>query len=167
MSLNVVLYQPEIPQNTGNIARTCAATGTALHLIHPLGFSVEDKYLRRAGLDYWELLDIHHYHSWEEFLSQNGEAQLYFATTKAKKHYAQVDYGENTYLVFGPESRGLPEELLVQNRDQNIRIPMKGDARSLNLSNAVAILVYEALRQQDFPGLTEKGTLHRLTEPTD
>ncbi|MDC7221887.1 MAG: tRNA (cytidine(34)-2'-O)-methyltransferase [Spirochaetales bacterium] len=165
MSVNIVLYEPEIPQNTGNIARTCAATGASLHLIHPLGFSVDEKHVRRAGLDYWDLLDIHHYDNWADFLSKNGEGSFFFATTKAKKHYAQVEYGENCYIIFGPESRGLPEELLVEYRNDNIRIPMKGEARSLNLSNAVAILAYEALRQGDFAGLAEEGALHNLEEP--
>ena len=165
MALNVVLYEPEIPQNTGNIARTCAATGATLHLIHPLGFSVEDKYVRRAGLDYWNLLDIRHYDSWDDFLEKNGDGSFYFATTKGRKTYAEVDYDESCYLVFGPESRGLPEELLVTHRSSNIRIPMKKEARSLNLSNSVAILVYEALRQSGFEGLSEEGHLHRLEEP--
>jgi tRNA (cytidine/uridine-2'-O-)-methyltransferase len=165
MKLNVVLYEPEIPQNTGNIARTCAATGATLHLIHPLGFSVEDKYVRRAGLDYWNLLDIRHYDNWEDFLSKNKEGQFFFATTKAKKNYAQADLTNDCYLIFGPESRGVPEELLVQYRENNIRIPMKEEARSLNLSNSVAILVYEALRQNDFSDLADEGSLHRLNEP--
>jgi len=158
MRLNVVLFEPEIPQNTGNIARTCAATGADLHLIHPLGFSVEDKYVRRAGLDYWNLLTIHHYDSWEDFREKNKEDRFYFATTKTDRPYSEARFEEGAYLIFGPESRGLPEALLREYADGNIRVPMVRDARSLNLSNTVAILVYEALRQNGFPGLFPGGS---------
>lgn len=163
MMINVVLYEPEIPQNTGNIARTCAAVGAALHLIHPLGFSVDAKQVRRAGLDYWALLEIHHYDSAKDFFEKNQGADLYFATTKAKHTYSEPTYGENIFIVFGPESRGIPEEILVEHWDKTIRIPMISDARSLNLSNSVAILVYEALRQSDFKGLLQEGELHHLS----
>lgn len=159
MKINVVLFEPEIPQNTGNIARTCAATGARLHLIHPLGFSVEDKYVRRAGLDYWNLLTITHYGSWEDFAKKNKGGRFWFATTKGEINYTQAEYEGEVFFVFGPESRGLPEDLLKKHRERNIRIPMIADARSLNLSNSAAILVYEALRQRGFSGLEPKGRL--------
>ncbi len=160
MEIHVVLYEPEIPQNTGNIARTCAATGAVLHLIHPLGFKIDEKHVRRAGLDYWDMLDIRHYGDWADFREKNREGALYFATTKAEKTYAAAEYADPCYLVFGPESRGLPEDLLREYRRDNIRIPMRGEARSLNLSNSVAVVVYEVLRQGGFSGLETRGALH-------
>lgn len=157
--MNIVLVQPEIPQNTGNIARTCAATGTMLHLIKPLGFSLEDKYLKRAGLDYWNLMTYKVYDTWQDFIAANPHANLYYASTKAPRSYTQVEYSENDYLVFGRETKGLDERMLEANYSKCIRIPMRSDARSLNLSNSVAIVLYEALRQLDFPGLKEEGQL--------
>ncbi|MDR7870595.1 MAG: tRNA (uridine(34)/cytosine(34)/5-carboxymethylaminomethyluridine(34)-2'-O)-methyltransferase TrmL [Tissierellaceae bacterium] len=155
MSLNIVLVEPEIPQNTGNIARTCALTDTALHLIRPLGFSVDDKHLKRAGLDYWNLVDIHYYDSFDELLQKYPEGNFYYATTKASKNYCEFEYRDSTFFVFGKETKGLPKELLDNNRETCIKIPMRSDiARSLNLSNSVNIIIYEALRQLDFPNLT-------------
>lgn len=151
--MHVVLVEPEIPQNTGNIARTCAATGCVLHLVHPLGFSLEDRYLKRAGLDYWHLVEIHHHHSIDELLSRYPPENFFFATTKAGRLYTSVRYTPSCFLVFGKETQGLPVTLLARYPEQCIRIPMVSAARSLNLSNAVAIVVYEALRQQGFPGL--------------
>lgn len=162
MSLNIVLYEPEIPQNTGNIARTCAATGAALHLIEPLGFSIDEKAVRRAGLDYWSRLSLFVYANLEDFFEQNSRGPYFFCTTKAKKNYAQAAYPSGSYLIFGKESRGLPEELLKAHPDSCIRIPMKPDIRSLNLSNAVAVVGFEALRQQGFHGMEQQGELHRL-----
>lgn len=158
--MHVVLLEPEIPQNAGNIARTCAVTDVVLHLIKPLGFSVEDKYLKRAGLDYWNLLDIRYYENFADFLSKNPNANLWMATTKAKHVYTDVVYGENDYIMFGKESAGIPEEILLQYPENSIRIPMLPAARSLNLSNAVAIVVYEALRQQGFAHMQQQGELH-------
>ena len=160
--MNIVLVEPEIPQNTGNIARTCAATGSHLHLIKPLGFSLADKYLKRAGLDYWNLMSYTVYENFGDFLEKNPGANCYFASTKAAHSYCDVQYGENDYLVFGRETKGLPEELLRENYERCVRIPMRQEARSLNLSNSVAIVLYEALRQLDFPGLMEEG---KLTQP--
>ena len=157
--MNIVLVEPEIPQNTGNISRTCAATGSHLHLIKPLGFSLADKYLKRAGLDYWSLMSYTVYENFEDFLSKNPNANCYFASTKAARNYCEVEYHENDYLVFGRETKGLPEELLRANYEHSIRIPMRKEARSLNLSNSVAIVLFEALRQLDFPGLLEEGHL--------
>lgn len=159
--MHIVLLEPEIPQNAGNIARTCAVTDVVLHLIKPLGFSVEDKYLKRAGLDYWNLLDIRYYENFADFLEKNPNANLWMATTKAKHVYTDVVYGENDYIMFGKESAGIPEEILLQYPEHSIRIPMSEAARSLNLSNAVAIVVYEALRQQGFPNMLQQGELHR------
>lgn len=161
--MHIVLLEPEIPQNAGNIARTCAVTNTVLHLIKPLGFSVEDKYLKRAGLDYWKLLDIRYYENFQDFLDKNPNAKIWMATTKAKHVYTDVSFGENDYLMFGKESAGIPEEILLQYPDTTIRIPMLEAARSLNLSNSVAIIIYEALRQQGFPGMLQEGELHRHT----
>ncbi|NLK37312.1 MAG: tRNA (cytidine(34)-2'-O)-methyltransferase [Epulopiscium sp.] len=158
--MHVVLIEPEIPQNAGNIARTCAVTNTVLHLIKPLGFSVEDKYLKRAGLDYWNLLDIRYYENFQDFLSKNSEARLIMATTKAKKMYTDISYSEDDYFVFGKESAGIPEEILLQYPETSVRIPMLNAARSLNLSNSVAIMLYEGLRQQNFEGLLKEGQLH-------
>ena len=165
--MNIVLVEPEIPQNTGNIARTCAATGAKLHLIKPLGFSLEDRYLKRAGLDYWFLMEYTVYESWQDFLEKNEGANLYYATTKAPRDYASVSYAENDYLVFGKETKGLDEQLLKDNYGRCIRIPMRAEARSLNLSNSVAVVLYEALRQQEFKGLEESGKLHHLEMPEE
>ena len=157
--LHIVLHEPEIPQNTGNIARTCACTGTALHLIKPLGFSLDEKHLRRAGLDYWDALDLHVYEDFGEFLSQHRGARIYMATTKAPQVYTQASYGPEDYIMFGKETAGIPEEILAQYKAYCIRIPMGPDFRSLNLSNSVAIILYEARRQQGFAGLQETGEL--------
>ena len=148
--MKLVLVEPEIPQNTGNIARTCAVTNSSLHLVRPLGFSTEDKYLKRAGLDYWEMLDIHYYDSITEVLNTYKNCNAFFATTKAPQSYHEVDYNQNDLLIFGKETAGLSEELLKNNLDSCIRIPMIDKARSLNLANSVAIILYEALRQTDF-----------------
>lgn len=161
--INLVLHQPEIPQNTGNIARTCAVTGVRLHLIHPLGFSIDQKQVRRAGLDYWDNLDLQEYASLEDFFSRVDRSLVFAATTKARRNYSQPDYPDEVFFLLGRESAGLPEELIRDLGDQSVRIPMLPDQRSLNLSNAAAILVYEALRQRDFAGLEEKGELHRLS----
>jgi tRNA (cytidine/uridine-2'-O-)-methyltransferase len=150
MDLNIVLLEPEIPQNTGTIARSCGATNAKLHLIKPLGFSVEDKYLKRAGLDYWYLVDIVYYENIEDFYQKNGYDNIYYCTKKATKYYSDVVYPEKTFLMFGKETKGLPEEILQKNQKNTIRIPMIKEARSLNLSNAVNIIMYEALRQQGF-----------------
>ena len=162
--MHVVLVNPEIPQNTGNIARTCAATGAMLHLIEPLGFELSDKYLKRAGLDYWHMMTLEVHESWEAFRQKYPDARLHFATTKAPRDYCGAAYMDGDFLVFGRETKGLDEALLAANYESCVRIPMKPDARSLNLSNSVAILLYEALRQQDFPGLSGEGKL-RHTEP--
>lgn len=160
MSLNIALVEPEIPQNTGNIARTCAAIGATLHLVKPLGFSIDDKHVKRAGLDYWHLLDIKVYENIDEFMEINKEAKMYFATTKADKTYCDVKYEEDAFIVFGKETKGLSEELLYDRMETAVRIPMISDARSLNLSNSVAIIAYEAMRQNGFFKLqnTEKLT---------
>ena len=160
--MNIVLHEPEIPANTGNIGRTCVATGTALHLIKPLGFDISDKAVRRAGMDYWKDLTLYVYEDFEDFISKNSDARVYMATTKAKKAYTQMEYRENDFIMFGKESAGIPEEILVRYEDTSVRIPMIGEIRSLNLSNSVAIMLYEALRQQDFEGMKLKGDLHRL-----
>ena len=159
-ALNIVLIEPEIPQNTGNISRTCAATGARLHLVKPFGFEINDKHLKRAGLDYWQYLDITYYENQAEFFEKNKGKQFYFFTTKALHRHSDVEYPDGAYLVFGKETKGLPEELLLENRDSCVRIPMIDEARSLNLSNAVAIATYEALRQWDYPSLLEVGQLH-------
>ena len=158
--MHIVLVQPEIPQNTGNIARTCAATGAKLHLIKPLGFELSDRYLKRAGLDYWHMMTYEVHESWADFLAADPGAVLHFATTKAPRDYCQAAYGPDDYLVFGRETKGLDEDLLAANYNRCIRIPMVADARSLNLSNSVAVVLYEALRQQGFPGLAGQGHLH-------
>lgn len=163
MALHIVLFEPEIPQNTGNIARTCAAVGATLHLVHPLGFSLSEKHLKRAGLDYWPLLTIHEYANIDQFLALMGKENLYFFTTKAERCYTDIQYPEETYIVFGRESAGIPESVLVQHRDSCIRIPMRSEARSLNLSNTVAIATYEYLRQDSFRGLLQEGKLHHLS----
>ncbi len=157
---NVVLVEPEIPQNAGNIARTCAATGTALHMIRPLGFEVSDKYLKRAGLDYWHLVSISYYDSFEELQAKFSNSRFFYFTTKARHRHSDVAFQDGDFLVFGKETKGLPEELLMQHENECLRIPMNANARSLNLSNSVAIAVYEALRQTDFDGLLEEGELH-------
>ncbi len=159
--LNIVLVEPEIPANTGNVARTCAATGTRLHLVKPLGFSVDDKHLKRAGLDYWSLLDISYYENLDDFFENNQGGNFYYFSTKALNRHTDVSYPDNAFLVFGKETRGLPESLLLKNRDNCVRIPMIEDARSLNLSNSVAIAAYEVLRQWDYPELLTHGELHR------
>ena len=161
--MHIVLLEPEIPQNAGNIARTCAATHTVLHLIKPLGFSVEDKYLKRAGLDYWNLLDIRYYENFDDFISKNPNAKIFMATTKSKKVYTEVEYGKDDYIMFGKESAGIPEEILLNYKETSVRIPMFEEARSLNLSNSVAIMLYEALRQNNFPELLKQGQLHHHT----
>lgn len=155
-TLNIVLLEPQIPQNTGNIARTCAATGARLHLIGPMGFTVDDRKLKRAGLDYWHLLDITYYDSWEDFASKNS-GPCFFFSTKAPRRYTDMQYPDGTYLVFGREDAGLPESLLQQHQAACVRLPMRDAARSLNLSNTVAVAVYEALRQWDFPDLLDHG----------
>lgn len=160
--MNVVLLEPEIPSNTGNIGRTCCATGTTLHLIKPLGFSLSEKALKRAGMDYWDKLDVRVYVDFEDFLEKNPGAKLYMATTKAHRTYDEVSYGPEDYIMFGAESKGIPEEILVAHEDACIRIPMNDEIRSLNLANSVAIVLYEALRQQHFDGLQPHGQLHRL-----
>ena len=161
--LNIVLHEPEIPANTGNIGRTCVATGTRLHLIEPLGFRLNEKALKRAGMDYWKELDVRTYIDFEDFLAQNPGAKLYMATTKAEKVYTQVQYEPDCYIMFGKESAGIPEEILVRYRENCVRIPMIGDIRSLNLGNSAAIILYEALRQQEFAGMELEGHLHRLS----
>ena len=160
--LNIVLFEPEIPQNTGNIGRTCVATNTRLHLIEPLGFRLDEKSLRRAGMDYWKDLDVTTYRDFDEFMSKNPDAKIYMATTKAPNVYTEVNYEPDCYIMFGKESAGIPEEILVHHKENSIRIPMVGDIRSLNLSNSVAIVLYEALRQNNFTGMTKEGHLHRL-----
>ena len=155
MSVNVVLVEPEIPQNTGNIIRTCAATGATLHLVRPLGFSLEDKYLKRSGLDYWDIANIQYYDSFEEVVEKNPNGTFFYATTKVNQAHSDVKYVDNSFIVFGKETKGLPETLIKENLETCIRIPMLNleKARSLNLSNSVAIVVYEALRQLDYPGM--------------
>lgn len=159
---HIVLVEPEIPQNAGNIARTCAATGCILHLVKPLGFEISDKYLRRAGLDYWKFVEVRVHENIEEVFSELAGVPFFFFTTKAERAYTAVRYEKGCALVFGKETAGLPEELLVSHREQCVRIPMLGERRSLNLSNSVAIAVYEGLRQNDFAGFEESGELHKL-----
>ena len=158
MVLNIVMVEPEIPQNTGNVARTCAATGARLHLVGPMGFKLDDRKLKRAGLDYWHLLDITYYDSLEEFFSKN-QGEFFFFSTKAPRRHTDIRYPDGCYLFFGKETAGLPEALLFQNKDRCVRIPMLSEARSLNLSNSVAVGVYEALRQWDDPALSGAGRL--------
>lgn len=159
--LNIVLVEPEIPQNTGNIARTCAATGARLHIVEPMGFKIDDKKLKRAGLDYWHLLDITFYENLDDFFEKNMGGNFYFFTTKGRTVYSDVDYPDNCYIFFGKETKGLPEELLLKYPDRAVRVPMAGGARSLNLSNTVALAAYEVLRQWGFPQLENKGRLHK------
>ena len=162
MAINIVLVEPQIPQNTGNIARTCAATGARLHLVRPMGFEPTDAKLKRAGLDYWHLLDITYYDDYADFCARNSGEFLFFST-KAAKRYDKAEYLDGVYLIFGREDRGLPVPLLEQNYDRTVRLPMREGARSLNLSNTVAIAVYEALHRQDFEGLRLVGTLGDIT----
>ena len=159
--INIVLLEPEIPANTGNIGRTCVATGSRLHLIEPLGFSINEKALKRAGLDYWEHLDVTVYESFEDFKEKNPGAKIYMATTKSKQTYADVKYEDGCFIMFGKESAGIPEEILLDYKDTAVRIPMLPDIRSLNLSNSAAIVAYEALRQQGFKEFQMEGQLHR------
>lgn len=159
MSVNIVLVEPEIPQNTGNIVRTCASTGAKLHLVKPLGFSVDDRYLKRAGLDYWNEVDISYYEYFGELREKYKDKTFYYATTKAVNVYSDISYPEDCFLVFGKETKGLPEELLYNNKEHCIRIPMRDKLRSLNLSNSVAIVLYEILRQEGFRGLKDQGSL--------
>ncbi|MBE6548155.1 MAG: tRNA (uridine(34)/cytosine(34)/5-carboxymethylaminomethyluridine(34)-2'-O)-methyltransferase TrmL [Ruminococcaceae bacterium] len=159
LHINIILHEPEIPQNTGNIARTCAATGASLHLIRPLGFEIDNAKLKRAGLDYWDKLDIRYYDGIEDFYQKNPDAKVYYFTTKARHTYSDVEYPNEAWIMFGKETKGLPEELLYNNPDTCVRIPMRDKLRSLNLSNAVAIATYEILRQYNFEGLREDGEL--------
>ena len=161
--LNIVLHEPEIPANTGNIGRTCVAAGARLHLIGPLGFSLSEKALKRAGMDYWKDLDVTVYIDYKDFLEKNPGAKIYMATTKAEKVYTEVSYEPDCYIMFGKESAGIPEEILVENRENCVRIPMMEKIRSLNLGNSAAIVLYEALRQNGFTGMEKEGALHRLT----
>lgn len=160
--MNIVLFQPEIPANTGNIGRTCVATDTKLHLIEPLGFRLNEKEIKRAGMDYWEHLDVTRYINFDDFLKKNPNAKIWMATTKARQVYTEVSYGPEDYIMFGKESAGIPEEILVENEAACIRIPMLEKIRSLNLSNSVAIVLYEALRQNQFSNMQMEGELHRL-----
>lgn len=162
-TVNIVLYEPEMPANTGNIGRTCVATNTRLHLIEPLGFKINEKSLKRAGLDYWDKLDVTVYCDFQDFLDRNPGARIYMATTKARQVYTDIRYRPDDYLMFGPESRGIPEEILVTAPQSCVRIPMWGEIRSLNLSNSVAILLYEGLRQNGFEQMAMEGQLHRLS----
>ncbi len=161
--MNIVLLEPEIPANTGNIGRTCVAAGARLHLIEPLGFHLDEKSIKRAGLDYWPKLDVSRYVSYREFLDMNRPKRIFMATTKAERSYTDVAYEADDYIMFGKESAGIPEDMLVENEEHCIRIPMFSDIRSLNLSNSVAIILYEAMRQLQFPALQEEGSLHRLS----
>ncbi|WP_300712933.1 tRNA (cytidine(34)-2'-O)-methyltransferase [uncultured Acetatifactor sp.] len=160
--MHIILHQPEIPGNTGNIGRTCVATGTPLHLIEPLGFRLDEKSIKRAGMDYWPLLEVHRYMNFEEFQTIHPGAKIWMATTKARRVYTEAAYGPDDYIMFGKESAGIPEEILVEHEESCIRIPMLDSIRSLNLSNSVAIVLYEALRQNGFAGMQQEGKLHRL-----
>ena len=160
--MNIVLFEPEMPMNTGNIGRTCVATNTRLHLIEPLGFKLNEKAVKRAGLDYWDKLDVTVYSDFQDFLDRNSGAKIYMATTKAPKTYTEVEYEPDCYIMFGKESAGIPEEILIEHEETCIRIPMLPEIRSLNLSNSVAIVLYEALRQQGFESMQRDGELHRL-----
>ena len=157
--INIVLHEPEIPQNTGNIARTCAATGSMLHLIKPLGFDISEKAVRRAGLDYWHMVEVFDYENMADFFARNDVRRLFCLSTKAPRCYTEVSYEDGSYLLFGKETKGLPEDFLEEHRGDCIRLPMRQEARSLNLSNAVAITVYEALRQLEFPHLQDYGKM--------
>ena len=162
MKLNVVLLQPQIPQNTGNIIRTCAATNARLHIVKPMGFQWDDKKLKRAGLDYWQYLDLTFYDSTADFYEKNKGGEMYYYTTKARKTHSDVEYKDNCYLVFGREDAGIEEELLYNNKDFCVRVPMQNESRSLNLSNTVAIGVYEVLRQWNYPDLLTEGSLREF-----
>lgn len=161
--MHIILHQPEIPANTGNIGRTCVATGTTLHLIEPLGFRLDEKSIKRAGMDYWDKLNVARYINFEEFQAKHPDAKIWYATTKAKRLYTEASFGNDDYIMFGKESAGIPEELLVEHEETCIRIPMLTEIRSLNLSNAVAVVLYEALRQNRFAGMQREGELHRLS----
>lgn len=163
-TLNIVLFEPEIPANTGNIGRTCVATNTRLHLIEPLGFRLNEKEIKRAGMDYWKDLDVTRYVNFQEFLDKNPDAKIYMATTKGKNVYTEVAYEPDCYIMFGKESAGIPEEILAHNKDRCIRIPMVGETRSLNLSNSVAIVLYEALRQNNFDHMKLEGNLTKFDD---
>ncbi|MGO5052895.1 tRNA (cytidine(34)-2'-O)-methyltransferase [Lachnospiraceae bacterium LCP25S3_G4] len=160
--INIVLFEPEIPANTGNIGRTCVATGCKLHLIEPLGFRLNEKAIKRAGMDYWNELDVTTYIDYQDFIEKNPGAKIYMATTKAPNVYTEVQYEADCYIMFGKESAGIPEEILVEHKEDSIRIPMMGDIRSLNLGNSVAVVLYEALRQNGFAHMEMEGQLHRL-----
>ena len=160
--MHIILHQPEIPANTGNIGRTCVATGSSLHLIEPLGFRLDEKSIKRAGMDYWDSLDVTRYINYTEFREKHPGAKIWFATTKAKRIYTEADFGLDDYIMFGKESAGIPEEILVEYEKTCIRIPMEPAIRSLNLSNSVAVVLYEALRQQNFASMQLEGELHRL-----
>ena len=160
--INIVLYEPEMPLNTGNIGRTCVAAGASLHLIDPLGFQLTERNLKRAGMDYWPRLDVTRYVNYRDFISRNEGRRVWYATTKARQTYADVRFGQDDFIMFGKESAGIPEEILVEHPECCIRIPMLPEERSLNLANSVAIVLYEALRQNGFPGLMARGELHRL-----
>ena len=159
--LNIVLLEPEIPANTGNIGRTCVAAGARLHLIEPMGFQINEKQVRRAGLDYWDKLDYRIYDSYRDFMEKNPGIKIYMATTKARHVYSEVSFEDDCYIMFGKESAGIPEEILHENKENSIRIPMNPSIRSLNLSNSVAIVLYEALRQQNFANMQMTGTLKK------
>ena len=161
--LNIVLFEPEIPANTGNIGRTCVATGARLHLIEPLGFRLDEKSLKRAGMDYWKDLDVTTYIDYQEFLEKNSGARIYMATTKSPNLYTEAKYEPDCFIMFGKESAGIPENILIHHKNDTIRIPMVEDIRSLNLANSAAVVLYEALRQNGFPGMNTEGSLHRLS----
>lgn len=165
--MHIILHQPEIPGNTGNIGRTCVATGTPLHLIEPLGFRLDEKSIRRAGMDYWQQLELYRYMNFEEFRAGHPGVKIWMATTKAKRAYTEVSYGPDDYIMFGKESAGIPEEILVEHEEDAVRIPMLPAIRSLNLSNAVSVVLYEALRQNGFGSMQREGRLHRLDWPKD
>lgn len=157
MSMNIVLVEPEIPQNTGNIVRTCAATGARLHIVKPMGFEIDDKKLKRAGLDYWHFLNIRYYENLDDFFGQNQDGRFFYLSSKGTASYTNVEFKDGDFLLFGKETKGLPEKLLIEHPERSIRIPMISDARCLNLSNSVAIVVYEALRQNNFKSLTKES----------
>ena len=160
--MNIVLHEPEQPGNTATIGRTCVAAGASLHLIYPLGFHLTDKLIKRAGMDYWDRLELYKYDDWKDFLEKKPDADIYFATTKAKRTYDEVSYSQDSFIMFGAESKGIPEEILVEYPERCVRIPMVGDERSINLANSVSIILYEALRQNGFPDMNLTGELHRL-----